>query len=188
MAVATAQPPASSAAPQSTREEVHCFVKIPGVPGESRDAKHKDEIDALSFSWTVGSLIHRDVPDYRTVEHWSLKGFPQVFYFFKRIDRASPILLLKCCARETAFPEVFVTIRRQRDSAAYEPLTFKLKNVYITDALPTGDVQGGDARPIEKIGLICEACEIVYQPLGPDGKSPAGAVRAGWHFLEKKKL
>jgi type VI secretion system secreted protein Hcp len=184
MAVATAPPPASAAAPQATREEVHCFVKIPGIPGESRDAKHKDEIDALSFRWGVGSkvIIERD-------ERWHLgRGCAQVFSFFKRIDRASPILFLKCLTRDQNFPEVIVTVRRQRDSAAYEPLTFKLKNVFITDALPTGDVQGGDARPLEEIGLVCEACEIVYQPQGPDGKAQAGAIRAGWNFLEKKKL
>jgi type VI secretion system secreted protein Hcp len=27
------------------------FLKIDGIPGESTDSKHKDEIDVLSWSW-----------------------------------------------------------------------------------------------------------------------------------------
>jgi len=27
------------------------FLKLDGIKGESKDSKHKDEIDLLSFSW-----------------------------------------------------------------------------------------------------------------------------------------
>ena len=30
---------------------VDFFLKLDGIPGESRDAQHKDEIDLESFSW-----------------------------------------------------------------------------------------------------------------------------------------
>ncbi len=30
---------------------VDYFLKIDGIPGESKDHKHKDEIDILSWSW-----------------------------------------------------------------------------------------------------------------------------------------
>ena len=29
------------------------FLKIDGIEGESLDAKHKDEIDVLSFHWGI---------------------------------------------------------------------------------------------------------------------------------------
>ena len=29
------------------------FLKIDGIPGESTDVNHKDEIDVLSWSWGV---------------------------------------------------------------------------------------------------------------------------------------
>jgi len=32
---------------------VDYFLKLDGIPGESTDAKHKDEIDTLAFSWGV---------------------------------------------------------------------------------------------------------------------------------------
>ena len=32
---------------------VDYFLKVDGIPGESADAKHKDEIDVLAFSWGV---------------------------------------------------------------------------------------------------------------------------------------
>ena len=32
---------------------VDYFLKVEGIPGESLDAKHKDEIDVLGFNWGV---------------------------------------------------------------------------------------------------------------------------------------
>jgi type VI secretion system secreted protein Hcp len=33
------------------------FLKIDGVPGESQDAKHKDEIDVLAWSWGLNRTV-----------------------------------------------------------------------------------------------------------------------------------
>jgi len=30
---------------------VDMFLKIDGIPGESTDARHRDEIDVLSYNW-----------------------------------------------------------------------------------------------------------------------------------------
>ncbi len=32
---------------------LNTFIKIDGIKGESQDAKHKDEIDVLSWSWAL---------------------------------------------------------------------------------------------------------------------------------------
>jgi type VI secretion system secreted protein Hcp len=32
---------------------VDYFLKVEGIPGESLDARHKDEIDVLGFDWGV---------------------------------------------------------------------------------------------------------------------------------------
>ena len=32
---------------------VDVFLKIKGIPGESADSKHKNEIDVLSYSWGI---------------------------------------------------------------------------------------------------------------------------------------
>ena len=32
------------------------FLKLDGIPGESTDAKHKDEIELVAFSWGVAEV------------------------------------------------------------------------------------------------------------------------------------
>ena len=41
--------------------ELDIFTNIPGVPAESLDAAHKDEIEVLSFSWRVTHFYGRDL-------------------------------------------------------------------------------------------------------------------------------
>ena len=38
---------------------VDIFAKLGDIKGESTDAKHKDEIEVLSFSWGVTNAAHR---------------------------------------------------------------------------------------------------------------------------------
>jgi type VI secretion system secreted protein Hcp len=34
---------------------VDMFIKIDDIKGESKDAKHKDEIDVLGWNWSIAS-------------------------------------------------------------------------------------------------------------------------------------
>ena len=82
------------------------FAKIGDIKGESLDAKHKDEIEVLSFSWGVtnagvisgggGGAGKATFQDLSIVHH---------------IDKASP-LLLKACATGTHIKDTIITHRK----------------------------------------------------------------------------
>ena len=65
------------------------FARIGMIKGESQDAKHKDEIDLLSWSWGIAQ------PD--TVAHGggggAGKAHVQDLSFTDRVDKASPVLM-----------------------------------------------------------------------------------------------
>jgi type VI secretion system Hcp family effector len=66
--------------------DVDNFLKITGIPGESQDRTHKDEIEVISWSWgltragTAGSGGAAGRPAFREVS------------IQKRVDRSSPKL------------------------------------------------------------------------------------------------
>jgi type VI secretion system secreted protein Hcp len=70
-----------------------CFLKLEGIPGESTDSKHKDEIEVLSFSWNLKQAI---------VEGGGSGGGAgktqhSDFSIVKHVDKASPVLMLAVC-------------------------------------------------------------------------------------------
>lgn len=69
---------------------VDYFLKIDGILGESHDAKHKDEIELLSFSW--GATNAAQVATGRGGGRVTFQDFE----FSKVFDKASPQIFLKC--------------------------------------------------------------------------------------------
>jgi type VI secretion system secreted protein Hcp len=71
------------------------FAKIGDIKGESLDAKHKDEIEVLSFSWgvtTTGATATGGGGG-------AGKATFQDLSIVHKIDKASP-LLMRACARQ----------------------------------------------------------------------------------------
>jgi len=102
------------------------FAKIGDIKGESRDAKHKDEIEVLSWSWGVtqtGSVT-------RGRGGGAGKATFQDFTFTHHIDKASP-LLMKSCATGTHIPEATIAVRKA-GKAQQDYLIIKMTDVLIT--------------------------------------------------------
>ena len=83
------------------------FAKIGDIKGESLDAKHKDEIEVLSFSWGVTNPVPR-LPVVAGVQG---KATFQDLSIVHNIDKASP-LLLKACATGTHLKDATITHRK----------------------------------------------------------------------------
>ena len=81
------------------------FAKLGDIKGESQDAKHKDEIEVLSFSWGVTSA-----PGAGTGGGAGKPVFPE-FSMVHNIDKASPSLM-KACATGKHLPEATITQRK----------------------------------------------------------------------------
>ena len=75
--------------------QVDYFLKLDGIPGESVDSKHKDEIDIMSFSFgetQTGTALGGG--------GGAGKVQMQDFHFTMRTSKASPKLFLACASGE----------------------------------------------------------------------------------------
>ena len=77
------------------------FLKLDGIPGESARDRHANKIDVLSFSWGVSAPTD---------------GRPsfQDFSFTKRVDRASPQLLIRAAGGQAIPSAVYMSGRQVR--------------------------------------------------------------------------
>jgi type VI secretion system secreted protein Hcp len=133
------------------------FLKIEGIPGESQDDKHKNEIDVLSFSWGInrpkGERGRAKVSDFSVV---------------KFTDKASPLLFDAACEGRD-IPEATFTARK----AGGEQQTFLkyvFKDVIISSVQPSGTSGSESPIPTETVSLAFGSVEITYTAQGPNGQ------------------
>jgi type VI secretion system secreted protein Hcp len=144
------------------------FAKVGGAKGESKDAKHKDEIELLSWSWGVsqsGSPASGGGGG-------SGKASFHDFTFTHHIDKASP-LLMKACATGQHIPEATVTVRKA-GKGQQEYLVIKMTDVIVTSVMPSMDA--GTAG-IEGVALQFAKVDLEYRPQKADG-----TLEPGIHF------
>src|ERR1700704_7060610 len=112
------------------------FAKIGDIKGESADAKHKDEIEVLSFSWglTNGATIGPGGGA------GAGRATFQDLSIIHTIDKASP-LLLKACATGQHLKEATIT-HRKAGKGQQEYLVVKMNDVIIT-SVTNGDSNQG---------------------------------------------
>jgi type VI secretion system secreted protein Hcp len=123
------------------------FLNIPGIPGESTDDKHKDQIDIESFSQSV-------------------EGRDCQVSFSKRMDKASP-LLAEAASNRKPIPSATLVVRRmnyKEQSDEYIKLTMSSVTVVSSDVSIT------DESAQENISVNARAILIGLRPQGPDGK------------------
>ena len=145
------------------------FAKLGDIKGESQDAKHKDEIDVLSWWWGVaqaGAAAHGGGGG-------AGKATFQDFTFTHHIDKASP-LLLKACATGQHIKDATITVRKAgKGQQEYLVIT-------LTDVLVTGvslGLESEQAATHESVGLQFAKVDLEYKPQKADG-----TLEAGLHF------
>ena len=83
------------------------FAWIGTIKGESRDSRHKDEIEVLPWAW---GLSH-----YGALGHGAGRGAGTVsfdaFTFTHHLDKASPSLM-KACATGVHVKDATITVRK----------------------------------------------------------------------------
>ena len=145
------------------------FARIGTIKGESRDAKHKDEIDVLSWSWGVSQS--------GTAGHGGGGGAGKAsfhdFSLTHHVDRASP-LLMKACATGEHIKDATITVRRAGTSQQ-EYLIITMTDILVT-SVSTSVSAEGDAT-IEGVVLAFAKVDLEYKPQKPDG-----TLDVGLHF------
>jgi type VI secretion system secreted protein Hcp len=150
---------------------VDYFLKIEGIDGESTDATHRGEIIIESFSWGMSNA--------GTFAGGGGGGAGKVsmqdIHFTRRLDKASPMLML-ACATGQHIPTAKLTCRKSgSDGSQVEYYTITLNDVLVS-GVSTGGTSG-DPLPTESISLNFTKIEWVYVPVDADGK-PGEPVRA----------
>ena len=121
------------------------FARIGTIKGESQDAKHKDEIDVLSWSWGVSQS--------GIAGHGGGGGAGKAsfhdFTFTHHVDKASP-LVMKACATGQHISDATITVRKAGETPV-EYLKIKLTDILISGVQTAGHgSQHGDQQSIKQ--------------------------------------
>ena len=159
------------------------FLKIEGVDGESTDAKHKGEIEILSFSWGVSQAITGTVSSSGTFS--GQRCDMTAVTIVKQLDKSSPKLAQACAAGEHFKGATLTLCRAAGDKQPY--MKYKLSDVLLESVRTGGSTQGEGGVPTEEVGLRYAKIELEYTVVGTDGKA-AGNVAGGWDLKANAKV
>jgi type VI secretion system secreted protein Hcp len=149
------------------------FAKIGDIKGESRDAKHKDEVEVLSWSWGVSQAEDTGTGGGGGTGKANFSNF----HFTHHIDRASP-LLMEACATGKHIKDATIT-NRKAGKGQQEFLIIKMNDILITSVQPSFSGEGS----VENVSLKLAKVDLEYRPQRKDG-----SLDAGVHFKFDIKL
>jgi type VI secretion system secreted protein Hcp len=159
-------------------KEIAYYLKIDGIPGESTAAKHKDEIELLSWSWgeqqagsaagSGGGAGKVDFSSLHAVAYTSI---------------ASPKLFL-ACANGQHIPDVTLAVTQKKKGKRQDYLIIKLEDVQIV-SYQMSAIEG--SRPTDEFDLNFGKIEVEYSRIKADGSLEAPET-AGWDVKTNKPL
>ena len=155
---------------------VDYFLKIDGIQGESRDDRHKDEIDIESFSWGETQSGTFAVGG----GGGSGKVSMQAFHFTMPVNKASPALFL-ACAQGDHIKNATLTCRKAgKDQQEFLKVTM---NDVLVSSFQIGGAEG--VVPTDQISLNFAKIEVEYQEQDATGKL-VGSIKK-WFDLKSVK-
>jgi type VI secretion system secreted protein Hcp len=159
---------------------VDYFLKIDGVPGESPDATHKDDIQVLSFSFgasQAGTMAFGGGGGAGKVQM-------QDFHFMMNVNKASPKLFLACATGEHIKSALLTCRKAGKDQQEY--LKVKFSDLLVSSYQLNGDGQSNHL-PIDSISLNFSKIEWDYKVQNEKGQLVPGAV-AGYDLKSMKAV
>jgi type VI secretion system secreted protein Hcp len=160
---------AGAAAPGGALADV--FLKLTGIPGESTDAKHKGEIEILSYTQS----FKNPATPFGGGGGSAGKVECGEVTVLKNIDASSPGLI-KSVTTGKRIDEAVLTFRTA-GRAQFEYYKVTLKEVFIT-AIDQSDQQD-PARIVERVQLTSATFKFEYRQQKGDG-SLGSPVEASW--------
>jgi type VI secretion system secreted protein Hcp len=155
------------------------FLKLDGIKGESKDDKHKDEIDVQAWSWGESNAGSSSFGGGGGAGKVSM----QDFNFSMSMNKATPELMLYCAIGKPI--KTATLVARKAGGGQQEFLTIKMSDVLVSSYQTGGSA--GSGIPIESISLNFAKIEYEYKPQKPDG-SLDSAVKAGYDLKANKKV
>ena len=157
---------------------VDYFLKITGIDGESKDSKHKGEIEI--YNWSFGHTQGG------TMATGGGGGAGKVqagdFNFTMKMSKASPKLFLAVATGEHF--KTAIVVARKAGKEQQEFLKWTFTDLLVT-SYQTGGSSTGDLVPVDQISMNFAKGEVEYKEQNDDG-SLGGAIKAGYHYKENK--
>src|SRR5205814_593149 len=147
---------------------VDYFLKIDGIPGESQDAKHKDEIQVLSFSFgesEAGTMAFGGGGGAGKVQM-------QDVHFMMNVHKASPKLFLSCATGEHIKKATLPARKAGKDQQDY--LTVNFSDLLVSSVQTNGDAHA-NSLPVDSVALNFSRIEWDYKLQKADGSVVPGA-------------
>jgi type VI secretion system secreted protein Hcp len=154
---------------------VDYFLKIDGIEGESTDAKHKGEIQLLSFSWGASNAT-----PVATARARAGRTTVSAFSFQAVTSKASPKLFMDC-ATGKHHPSAVVTARRAGE-VGLEFIKLTLSDVLVS-SYQTSGAEG--SLPVDSASLSFARISYSYTPQNADGSAGA-AVAGSWDLRSNR--
>lgn len=136
---------------------VEMFLKMDGIKGSSKDSRHKDEIEILSFGWEVaprsGDLVGR-----------TTKVCAHDISFVKSVDIASPLLVSNAVVG-TILAKAIIAVRKAGEGQQ-EFMTIEMNNVLISSVSHT---VSASALQLETFTLNFTQATFTIKPQREDG-------------------
>jgi type VI secretion system secreted protein Hcp len=150
------------------------FLKLDGIPGDSKNAQYKDAIDVVSYSLGAESPAAMA----RAAAASGRATFTPLTFVHK-VDKASP-LLFQAAAKGNHLKSAELAV-----VAAGKGAQVILK-ITLGDVLVTSVQQSGAADELtESVALSYRTITIAYTEVGPDGRAK-GAVKMSWDVATQK--
>jgi type VI secretion system secreted protein Hcp len=140
---------------------VDMFLKLEGIKGEAADAKHKDEIDVLAWSWGASQSGTTHVGG----GSGAGKANFQDVSVTKWVDKSSHALL-KAVAVGQHIPSALLTVRKAGEKPL-EYIKLTMKNCLISSVSTGGS--GGEDKLTENISINFGNFQYEYTPQKADG-------------------
>ena len=158
---------------------VDMFLKLDGIKGESKDAKHKETIEIESFSWGLSQTGSHSGGGGGGTGKVSVHDISVTKY----VDKASCDLMF-ACANGKHIKEGTITVRKAGEKPL-EYMKIKLTDILISGVQHAG--HGGSERMTENVTLNMAKFQVEYQEQQPDGTGKAGG-QMGWDLKKNEKV
>jgi type VI secretion system secreted protein Hcp len=161
--------------------QVDYFMELEGIKGESKDSKMAGKMQLESWSWgETNSGTHGSAGGGAGAGKVSI----QDFHFAKKVDVASPNLMLACAEGRHIKTGVLTSRKAGKDQQEF--LVFKFTDVLIS-SYSVGGSGSSDVVPVDQVAINFGKIEWAYKPQKADGTLDA-AVKGGWDIVKNAKV
>jgi len=158
---------------------VDYFLKLDGIKGESSDAKHKDEIELVSFSWGMSQV------GAHTGGAGGGGGAGKVSFsdvtFVQRTQRSTTALMQSCASGKHIATGLLTARKAGKDQMEF--LKIKLTDVLISSF----QIAAESEVPLEAVALNAAKVEVDYSAQDRTGKAVAPS-HFGWDVRVNKAV